>query len=121
MAESAPVPAAPPNPVGPSHPTPVETELPPAGLNGSSALLAHTPMPAAPAEQPAPAESPSPAELVPAPTLRERLVWYFGAAALTCVLLAAGYRLDRADIRAPFYYDEDALLILPMVKATLDR
>src|SRR5947208_7137791 len=120
MAESVPVPATP-NPAGPSHPTPVETELAPGGLNGSSALLARTPLPAPPAEQPVPAESPAPAELVPAPTLRERLAWYVGAAALTGVLLAACYRLDRADIAAPFYYDEDALLILPLVKATLDR
>src|SRR5262249_31522185 len=40
---------------------------------------------------------------------------------LTCLLVAAGLRLDAADITAPFYYDEDALLILPMVKATLER
>src|SRR5947208_1972402 len=85
MAESVPVPATP-NPAGPSHPTPVETELAPGGLNGSSALLARTPLPAPPAEQPVPAESPAPAELVPAPTLRERLAWYVGAAALYAFL-----------------------------------
>src|SRR5262249_15222916 len=37
------------------------------------------------------------------------------------VLLFAGLRLDKVDFTAPFYYDLDALLILPMVKATAER
>jgi hypothetical protein len=111
MAESAPV----------STPTPIETET---AANGTPALLAPN-HPAAPVPEPSPtpqpAATPAPAELVPQPGLRERVAWYAGAAALTAVLIAAGLRLDAADITAPFYYDEDALLILPLVKATLER
>lgn len=106
MAESVPV----------SVPTPLETEkAPAAAANGSADLLD----PNHPAAAPAPA--PRPADLAPQPGRRERALWYAGTAVLTAVLIAAGYRLDAADIRAPFYYDEDALLILPMVKTTLER
>src|SRR5688572_7559199 len=103
MAESVPV----------STPTPTETET---AADGTPALLAQT-HPAAPVPEP----NPAPAALVPQPTTRERVAWYAGATILTAILLAAGFRLDTADITAPFYYDEDALLILPMVKATLER
>jgi hypothetical protein len=55
------------------------------------------------------------------PSLRERLAWYLGTIVLTSVLICTGLRLDQADLRAPFYYDLDSLLILPMVKSTLER
>jgi hypothetical protein len=57
---------------------------------------------------------------VPAPGRWERLGWYAGAVVATCVLLAAGLRLDAIDIRAPLAYDGDVLLIMPMVKATVE-
>jgi hypothetical protein len=63
----------------------------------------------------------APAELIPAPSRARRLAWYVGALTLTCVLVFLGLRLDRVTLRAPFYYDLDALLILPMVKATAER
>jgi hypothetical protein len=63
----------------------------------------------------------APADLVPQPSARERLAWYTGAIILTCILFFFGLRLDRVTLRAPFYYDLDALLILPMVKATAER
>ena len=63
----------------------------------------------------------APAEMIPPSSLRERLAWYLGALALTCILIFLGLRLDRVNLRAPFYYDLDALLILPMVKATTER
>ena len=59
--------------------------------------------------------------MVPPPSLRERLAWYVGHSRLTCVLVFFGLRLDQATLRQPFYYDLDALLILPMVKATAER
>lgn len=99
MAESVPV----------STPTPTETDT---AADGTPAL---------PALAPEPAPALAPADRVPPPTPRERFAWYAGAVALTVILLAAGYRLDAADLAAPFYYDEDSLLILPMVKATLER
>lgn len=108
MAESVPV----------SAPTPPETGKA-AAVNGSNALLDPGHPAAGPAPQPA--DAPAPAGLVPQPTRRERVVWYAGTAVLTALLIAAGYRLDTADLRAPFYYDEDALLILPLVKTTIER
>ena len=45
---------------------------------------------------------------------------YAAAVAVTTVVLVAGLRLDRADFAAPFAYDMDALLILPMVKETVE-
>jgi len=63
----------------------------------------------------------APADLEPAPQLRERLGWYSAAVVLTCLLIVFGLRLDQADLKAPFYYDLDSLLILPLVKATQER
>jgi MFS family permease len=57
----------------------------------------------------------------PPPRWRERVAWYAGTALLSCALVAGGLRLDRADLAAPFYYDLDALLMLPFVKATVER
>src|SRR5262245_55972041 len=63
----------------------------------------------------------APADLVPPPSRRERLAWYAGAMLLSCILISAGLRLDSADLKAPFYYDLDSLLMLPLVKATVER
>lgn len=51
----------------------------------------------------------------------QRMLPYLLAASLTCAILVAGLRLDQADFTAPFTYEADALLILPFVKATLER
>jgi len=64
--------------------------------------------------------APTPADLAPRPRWWERLAWYLGAMLLSCIVISAGLRLDQADLRAPFYYDLDSLLILPMVKATVE-
>ncbi|MBA4065264.1 MAG: hypothetical protein C0501_16435 [Isosphaera sp.] len=65
--------------------------------------------------------APVPADADPPPRRRDRLAWYAGTALLSCALVAAGLRLDRADLKAPFYYDLDALLMIPFVKATVER
>lgn len=68
-----------------------------------------------------PAEEPvAPADLVPQPSRRERLAWYAGAMLLSLALIAVGLRLWDRDFRAPFYYDLDALLYLPLVKTTIE-
>jgi hypothetical protein len=109
----------------PALPTPPAPELP-ATPGGARAPAGPAPAPAeSPAQSPAPA-APSPDQTAPADLDRvarwwERLAWYAGAAVLTCLLVFFGLRLDRADLRAPFYYDLDSLLILPMVKATVER
>lgn len=67
------------------------------------------------------AASYTPADRVTArPRLREGLL-HLSACGLTVAVLLAGLRLDRADWHAPFGYDQDALLILPMVKETVAR
>jgi hypothetical protein len=63
---------------------------------------------------------PDPADLVAAPRLWVRVAWYAGAIALACVLVYFGLRLDLLDLRAPLAYDGDVLLIMPMVKGTLE-
>jgi hypothetical protein len=72
----------------------------------------------------APAAAPA-AEPTPAPAGRGRLLrevgWHLAFALATVAVLFAGLRLETADIHAPFEYDGDALLILPFVKATLER
>jgi hypothetical protein len=66
------------------------------------------------------ADPPPPAALQPAPSRRRRFAWYAGAVLATAVVLAAGLRLDRVSLREPLEYDSDALLIQPMVKATVE-
>ncbi len=63
----------------------------------------------------------APADQVAIPRWWERLAWYVGSVLLSCILIFCGLRLDDADLRAPFYYDLDSLLILPMVKSTVER
>jgi hypothetical protein len=57
---------------------------------------------------------------VPTPGRWERFAWYAGTVLVVWLLVYWGLRLDQADLRAPFYYDLDALLILPMVKSTVE-
>ena len=119
LGESAPVtpPAGPSLPPLPALPTTLTPSL-----NGTTP---HNPVPAvAPKPAPTPAEQPEP----PAPADRDRtrgrwqrLAWYAGTTLLAFALIAAGLRLDEADLAAPFSQNEDVLLILPMVKATLER
>ena len=88
-------------------------------LDGTAPLLLNGQMSAA---QTTPEPEPlAPAELVPVPGRWKRLAWYAGTTILAAILVAAGYRLDQADIGAPFYYDLDSLLILPMVKSTVEQ
>ena len=63
-----------------------------------------------------PADDAAPVE----PSRRERAAWYLGAIVVTCVTLFAGLRLDSVSLRSPLSYDGDALLIMPMVKATIE-
>lgn len=90
--------------------------LDPDSQGDAAPQLAHEPPAALPARVDA-----APADSAPAPSRWRRLAWYSGAMVLTCLLVAGGLRLDQADLYAPFYYDLDSLLILPMVKATLER
>jgi hypothetical protein len=68
---------------------------------------------------------PAPAAAAPAPHPAGRWYveagWHVLAALVTAGVLVGGLRLDKADFRAPFTYEYDALLILPFVKATVER
>ncbi|OWK47016.1 hypothetical protein [Fimbriiglobus ruber] len=55
-----------------------------------------------------------------ASSLLARLGFYTFFAMATLIVLVVGLRLDRADLRVPFEYDYDALMILPMVKSTVE-
>src|SRR5262245_7152702 len=68
-----------------------------------------------------PMQSLAPADLVPPPTVRERLAWYVGAVLLSCVLITCGMQLWKRDLHAPFYYDLDALLYLPLTRAIVEQ
>ncbi len=78
--------------------------------------------PPAPVSEPVaePPELVAPADLSPVPSRRERFAWYAGSVLLSCVLVFAGLRLWSQDLHAPFYYDLDSLLYLPLVKTTID-
>lgn len=76
---------------------------------------------AAPAPPAAPPDPVAPADLAPVPTRRERAAWYAGSMIVASVLVSAGLRLDSQDLHAPFYYDQDALLYLPLVKTTVEH
>ncbi len=62
-----------------------------------------------------------PLPAAPAPRFLTRFAWYLLVAALSLSVALIGYRVDSTDLRIPFQYDEDSLLIMPMVKATLER
>ena len=58
----------------------------------------------------------------PAPlSLPRRLAGYAVFVLASVAILFAGQRLDRACLSAPFFYGGDALLILPMVKETVEH
>ena len=78
------------------------------------------PAPALASEPAAPTEPVAPADLAPAPSRRERFAWYAGCVVLACLLTFTGMRLWNQDLHAPFYYDLDSLLYLPLVKTTID-
>jgi len=69
-----------------------------------------------------PAEFPPSAPAVPAPTAPWTvcLFGYAIALAITAGVLYYGMRLENADLHVPFAYKYDALLILPLVKATAE-
>jgi hypothetical protein len=63
----------------------------------------------------------APADLLPASKWWERLSWYAGSMVLTLVLAICGMQLWDRDLRAPFYfYDQDVLLYLPVVRSTIE-
>ncbi len=49
------------------------------------------------------------------------VAWHLLAGLVTVGILAGGLRLDKADFHAPFTYEYDALLILPLVKTTVEN
>jgi hypothetical protein len=62
----------------------------------------------------------APAPAARAPRLVWAVLWYALAAGAALGFALVGHRVDRIDVRVPFLYEDDALLILPMVKATLE-
>ena len=56
----------------------------------------------------------------PVPSPRREVGWYSLAIGLTLGILLVGLRVDRADFHAPFAYEQDALLVLPFVKETVE-
>ncbi len=77
-----------------------------------------TEQPVLPVDQPA--EPVAPADLVAPHTLRARLVWYVGSMVLSLVLIVLAFQLWKRDLRAPFYYDLDSMLYLPLVRTTIE-
>jgi hypothetical protein len=69
----------------------------------------------------APGDVAAPADLAPQPVWWERLAWYAGAILLSCLLAAVGMKLWARDLRAPFYYDLDALLYLPLTRTVIEQ
>src|SRR5688572_20480391 len=62
-----------------------------------------------------------PEPAVPLAGVARRVVAYLFAVLVPVAFLAWQLRLPQADLRAPFSYSGDALLILPFVKATAER
>src|SRR5436309_3426159 len=54
-------------------------------------------------------------------TFLQRLAAYGGFTLAGVILLVFGMRLDKADLTVPLGYQGDCLLILPLVKTTLER
>jgi hypothetical protein len=67
------------------------------------------------------AEAAAPADLAPAPSRRARLAWYAGTVFLAAALAAGGMQLWKRDLHAPFYYDLDGLLYLPLVRGVVEQ
>ncbi len=64
---------------------------------------------------------PPPADRLPLPPRRARVGWYALAFVASAAIIFVGYRLDRVSLREPLEYDMDVLLIMPMVKATIEQ
>lgn len=90
-------------------------------MSDHAAVVTRPPDDPAPPGRPAAPADAAPADLTPPPGRWERVAWYAGPMLLSCVLIAAGLRLDAVSLKAPFYYDLDALLMIPLVKATAER
>jgi hypothetical protein len=89
-----------------------------------SAPPATPPAPPAATEEPpgpAPGAVAAPADLLPPARRWERLAWYAGTMLLALVLLTLGMRLWERNLRAPFYYDLDALLYLPLTRTVVEQ
>ncbi len=63
----------------------------------------------------------APADLLPKPRWTERLAWYAGTMILALLLLTFGLRLWQRNLHAPFYYDLDALLYLPLTRTAVEH
>jgi hypothetical protein len=108
-------------PVAPAKPHSLGSVPAPVYLNGVRTATAFEPQP-----------KPMPAS----PTLQERVTWYGAAALVTIAVLFAGMRLDAVHLNVPLTYGggsgaidsingtsllvPDVLLIMPMIKATLE-
>jgi hypothetical protein len=60
-------------------------------------------------------------DLTPHTTWKERLAWYSGSMLLSAILVTCGMQLWDRDLRAPFYYDLDALLYLPLTRSVVEQ
>ncbi|QEL15763.1 NnrS family protein [Limnoglobus roseus] len=96
----------------------------PSALHGNSAEIRDT---ASDSRTPPEATTPSlevkaSAAAVPPAQTRwpVRLAWYVAVTVICFLLPLVGYRMDVNSFHAPLLYDEDALLILPMVKSTIE-
>lgn len=63
----------------------------------------------------------APADRLPLPSLRERAAWYAGAMVVCALLITGGMQLWNRDLKAPFYYDNDGLLYLPLIRAVVEQ
>lgn len=70
---------------------------------------------------PAPAAAVAPADMLPPPRRRERLAWYAGTMLLALLLATIGMKLWGRNLHAPFYYDLDALLYLPLTRNVVEQ
>jgi len=96
---------------------PILTQATPHPATGNGDLTS-LPAPAPTTSQPV---KNAPADLEPIPRWWTRAAWYIGAMLLACILATVGMQLWNRDLRAPFYYDLDSLLYLPLVKTTVDH
>src|SRR5262245_12470694 len=69
----------------------------------------------------APAEVVAPADLRPPAKWWQRLSWYLGAMLLASILVTCGMQLWKRDLHAPFYYDLDAMLYLPLTRNIIEQ
>jgi hypothetical protein len=67
------------------------------------------------------APEPATSNLVPPARVRERLAWYCGTVLAACLLATLGMQLWKRDLHAPFYYDLDTLLYLPLARSIVEQ